>query len=81
MIFLRNDLNVNLCSLLNQEDAENIRSFVGGLEILVNLLKSENIEVRTAVTCVSSLNSVLKVLTVDLILNDISLNVFIVYIY
>lgn len=30
-----------------QTNAENIRSFVGGLEILVNLLKSENLEVRS----------------------------------
>ncbi|XP_046859302.1 outer dynein arm-docking complex subunit 2-like [Xenia sp. Carnegie-2017] len=37
-----------------QNDAENIRSFVGGLEVLVNLLKSESTEVLTAVCAVIS---------------------------
>ncbi|XP_028392957.1 armadillo repeat-containing protein 4-like [Dendronephthya gigantea] len=45
-----------LCVLIDNDetDAENIRSFVGGLEILVNLLKSENLEVLTSVCAVIS---------------------------
>ena len=39
--------------LIQQTDAENIRSFVGGLEILVNLLKSDNLEVGVNVRCLS----------------------------
>ncbi|CAB3991792.1 Armadillo repeat-containing 4, partial [Paramuricea clavata] len=49
-----------LCLLIDddQTDAENIRSFVGGLEILVNLLKSENLEVLTSVCAVISVVAV-----------------------